>query len=859
MSSIIHFTHPGNLLLLLIAIPLFLYPFYSRRRNVRTRRLALALRLATAVSLVLALSGLQIVRGKRNAAVVFVVDRSQSVAPVDRAGALENISRIASSLDPEDEAGIVVFGKNAVIEQQLQKRLKISEIQSSPESTATNISRGLNLASAMLAARPDYAKRIVLLSDGNQTSGDALREAAVSATLGMPIDVIPVATAAEFSGRKLFLQECSGPESVRLGEPFEIRVVVRGSLDSDVVLQINRDEAIVSEQRLKLSADPQIFKISERILAPGFHQYRVRVQDIDKTRSYDSDEGGMVVYAYGKTKVLHIADKPVAFLDQILRRQGFEVIASSSQSAPTTARDFSPYDAVILDDVPATAFSEDQMRAMTEHVERYAGGLIMTGGSGSFGPGGYSGTAIEKALPVEMALRNREKKPALALVLVLDKSGSMGMEQRKISKLDMAKEAVLRLSDLLTPQDNLGIIAFDRYPQEVMPLGRSIDRVSVNASLQTIAPGGGTSILPAVEMAYKWLDNIAAEKKHILLLSDGQADQAERKFLIERVAGSTIVFSTIGAGSDADRPLLQKLAASGHGRTYFTDTGMELPEIFKREGLLISGRWFIERSFRPRQISAHEMLQNLGKKEFPEMKGYVATTPKKLAELLLAADNEDPILACWRYGLGRTAVFVSDFASHWTLELVRWEHFAGMWTQMVRWTSRGAQSESMHSAVRLEDEEAVLTIDSYDADGVFSNFMRIDAQLEYPDATTGRLEMKQIASGQYESRFPLKGRGVYLFTVAANKGNAEGEKHLHFGFDFSKLSEDRQKFSDRLFLRGIAEKAGGTVITGPAEFPQTDQVSGYRDAWQLAAIIAMLLFLVDLGIGRSGNPIKREQ
>jgi uncharacterized membrane protein len=846
MMHLIRFAHPAYLLLFVIAVPLFLYPVILNRKVTSQEKRSVALRLMTAVLLILALSGLQIPKGKRVAAVVFAVDRSQSIAPVDKSGVMESINKIASNLAPEDEAGIVVFGKEAVIEQKLQKALRVSEIQSSPQATGTNISKGLNLSRALLSTRPDFSKRIVLLSDGNQTAGDVLRDAAVFANEGIAVDVIPLVTVAESNGRKLFLQEFSGPESIRLGEPFELRISVRGKAGTNINLQRYHNGAFVSEEQYPLSDDQEVFRIPERISVPGFHQYQIKIQDTDESRSEDYDEAGIVVYAYGRTKVLHIAENPARFLEQILKNQGFEVVGLDPKAAPKTVQDFSSYDVVLMDNVSAAAFSEEQLHALTEHVERYSGGLIMVGGSGSFGPGGYSGTTIEKALPVEMALKNREKKPALALVLVLDKSGSMGMEQRKISKLDMAKEAVVRLTELLTEQDALGIIAFDRSPRAVMPLGQSTDRNSVNAGLKAIVAGGGTSILPAVEMAYKWLSSSAAEKKHILLLSDGQAESAERKPLMERVAGSSIVFSTVGVGGDVDRSLLQKLAESGKGRSYFTDTGMELPEIFKREGLLISGKWFMERPFKPRQIAEHEMLMNLEKGGIPEMSGYVAVTPKKLSEILLAADNGDPILACWRYGLGRTMVFASDFSSPWTRQLVHWKDFSKMWTQTVRWASRGIQSESMHAEVRSEAEDAILTIDSFDADGNYKNFMNVQTKVEYPDSTIRNLEMAQIASGKYESRFPLQGRGMYLFEVAAKRREGAGKDVLHFGFDFSKLPEDRKLFTDQVFMRRLAEAGGGFVLNPMSGSLQVSRESGNRDAWQLAAVLALLLFILDL-------------
>ncbi len=806
------------------------------------------LRLAIIGLLVLAISGVRIARGKRTVALVFVVDRSESAAPIDNSGALDKMNKIVSRLSPEDEVGIVVFGKEAVIEQRLQKSKSISGIQSTPAASSTDISKGLALAQSMLSAKPESLKRIVLISDGLQTSGDALKEAAILAMEGIVIDALPLATAAEAGGRKLFLVECSGPESVRLDEPFDIRVVLRGEQGMSIELQLFRDGTLVASQKQKLSGALEPFRISDRISTPGFHQYRLKIQDVDPSHAYNSDEGGLVVYSYGRTKILHVADKPSEFLDRILEKQGFEV--ERGRPRPQGENNFALYDLVILDNMPAAALSEDQMRALAEHVEKYAGGLIMIGGAGSFGPGGYGGAPVEKALPVEMALKNREKKPGLALVLVLDKSGSMGMEQRKISKLDMAKDAVLRLSDLLAQGDALGIIAFDKSPREIMPLSGNLDRASVNGSLQKITAGGGTSILPAVEMAYQWLNSSSAEKKHILLLSDGQADLSERKPLAQRVAGSKVVLSTVGIGSDVDRALLQKLADSARGRAYFSDTAMDLPEIFKREGMLISGKWIMERRFRPRLSAEHEIMQGLANEELPEMTGYVATTPKKLSETLIVSENQDPILACWRYGLGKALVFTSDFSSPWTRLLAQWQRFPTLWTQMVRWCSRGPQSETMHPQIRIEDAAAVLSIDAFDANGSYINFAELHARVESPNSKNSEIKMSQTASGRYEGTFPLNEKGSYLLTVFSKGGAAGDSGTLHFGFDFSEAPEVREPVANKDFLQKLSQTAQGRLLSEPFKLNLTDTAPAHRDLWQAAAILALLLFFIDLFFNR---------
>jgi hypothetical protein len=271
---------------------------------------------------------------------------------------------------------------------------------------------------------------------------------------------------------------------------------------------------------------------------------------------------------------------------------------------------------------------------------------------------------------------------------------------------------------------------------------------------------------------------------------------------------------------------------------------MDLPEIFKREGMLISGKWIVEHRFKPRKIAEHELVQNFEGNELPEMTGYISVTPKKLSETLVVSDNQDPILACWHYGLGKALVFTSDFSSSWSKQLLQWPRFPAVWAQLVRWCSRGAQSENMHPRVRIEDDVAILSIDSFDANGNFINYTEVSALVESPDSKNNEILMSHTASGLYEARFPLTEKGSYLLTVSS-KGSAGKNETLHFGFDFSKLPEDKESISNKAFLQRLAEMAHGRILNKASNPDFRDGSRAYRDLWQIAATLALLLFLIN--------------
>jgi hypothetical protein len=309
--------------------------------------------------------------------------------------------------------------------------------------------------------------------------------------------------------------------------------------------------------------------------------------------------------------------------------------------------------------------------------------------------------------------------------------------------------------------------------------------------------------------------------------------------------------STVGIGGDVDRGFMEVLARAAHGRTYFTESGMDLSDILKREGVLISGRWLVERLFTPRQPSAHEILQNLGLTAVPGMAGYVATTPKPLSELVLTSDAGDPILACWRSGLGKTLVFTSDLYSSWTRQLVAWEHFGRMWTQMVRWTSRSLQSESLHASIRWDGGAASLVVDSFDRTGRFGNLLSVRARMQTPDARSVDIELSQTAPGCYEGPFAYGGKGSYFFRVTARDPTSGVESAIHLGSDLSTLPEDRSTAADGAFLAALASAGHGSVLdrTSRERFGAAGEPA-YSEAWQIAAVLAMIFFLLDVAVRR---------
>lgn len=504
--------------------------------------------------------------------------------------------------------------------------------------------------------------------------------------------------------------------------------------------------------------------------------------------------------------------------------------------------------------MPAETLSRSQMEAVAEHVEHSGGGFLMTGGDRSFGPGGYANTPIEEILPVDLRVRRRENRPSLALVLVVDKSGSMAGQEESRSKIDVAKEATLSLLDVLAPSDFIGVIAFDKEAQTISGLRQVAEKTAVRGAIESLEAGGGTTIYPALDLAHQWLRELTAsgvERKHVLLLSDGRTEAANFEELVGKLVNSGEVLSVVGIGSDVDREFLSELAALGLGRAYFSEAISELPSILAREGALIAGEWLVERRFQPQATGLHEILKGIDTSTVPEMNGYVASVAKPRSRVLLVSDSRDPILACSRFGLGKTLAFTSDLSSPWAGDWMAWEKMGRLWSQMARWASRRVEAEKLHASIQVVDDTATVVVDAFEANGRFINGLDVRAVIRTPDSSIQEIRLAQESAGRYEGDFTVEGKGTYLLSVTGSGGRDEMEETVHFGAHFGTFPEHRDLAPDIRLLKDVSGRAGGSILSVHENpFSSETQGKSYEEAWRLVTIVVLFLFLLDVAVRR---------
>ncbi|QKK08146.1 MAG: VWA domain-containing protein [Planctomycetota bacterium] len=261
------------------------------------------------------------------------------------------------------------------------------------------------------------------------------------------------------------------------------------------------------------------------------------------------------------------------------------------------------YDLIILQDVPADAMSQRAQTALAAHVQDLGAGLVMLGGYNSFAAGGWRGSAIEPLLPVDLEIPDELIVPSAAVMIVLDSSGSMGrgvMGSIKTQQ-EIANESAALAVSTLDKRDLVGVVSFDSDTREVVPIGPNVDPQATAGRIRSISAGGGTMVAPALGLARDRLVEVDAEIKHVILLSDGRAGDAEGlPRMAEEFGRLGIRITTISVGSGADQQTMQSIAGLSGGEHYAVMNPSVLPRIFVKAIRVVRTPLVRESPFVPR-------------------------------------------------------------------------------------------------------------------------------------------------------------------------------------------------------------------------------------------------------------------
>ncbi|MEM9186290.1 MAG: VWA domain-containing protein [Planctomycetota bacterium] len=822
------------------------------------RLLALALRTVVFALLVCALSEMQYRQKNDRLTVLYLLDQSYSIPEDHRAAMVRYVNATVREHrrdDKEDRVGVIVFGQDARVEASpvdFDYEMRGGEIADLNEEY-TNLEAALERAMSLFPH--DAAKRVVLVTDGNENQGNALRKARAMVERGVSIDTLPVPITPR---SEVSIDKVAVPAEARRGQPFDLRVVVdhqpaagqQGEGETARgTLRIKRTwtdesgagrERVLSESPVELPVGKRVFTISETIDQPSSYTYEAQFfpDGAEADGSTRNNRASGFTYVRGKGQVLLIEDfeHPGEFakLVEALRNEGLQVAVQPSDRLFTSLAELQRFDCVVLANVPRTSgyggggrvdtdqlagFSDAQIDMLVRNTEELGCGLIMIGGDRSFGAGDWQDTAIEKAMPVDFRIKAAKVVPVGALALMMHASEfPQGNYWQKV----IAREAIKTLG----PRDYCGLIQWsgtdvwlwnDRNGG-MLPVGPN--RGKMMAGVDRLTVGDMPQFDPAMKKiagSMAKLSNGPGPKpaiKHCIIISDGDPSRPTNAtmnaFKQQKIRITTVAVGALGGHGDLN--MMQSIASQTGGKFYVVKNAKALPRIYQREARRVAQPVVreLQPPLAPQVMTDHPILTGVPP-AMPPISGFVQTSVKdsSLVDVILRSPQppnpkNSTVLATWTYGLGKTAAFTTDAGQRWANDWTGWEHYDRFFSQLVRWSMRPTGDTAGYTvATETRDGKTRVIVDALDKDDEFINARAMTGSAVTPDLGSTGLVFEQTAPGRYVAQFDSPDAGSYLLSINPGGGQAIIRTGVNVGYS----DEFRDRQTNRPLLEEIARLA----------------------------------------------------
>ena len=823
---------------------------------------AIGIRLLVLLLFVLILAGIRFQRQHKNLELWVLRDTSGSTELVERRdypgktlqASVDDYLKSAIKDErkkAQDKVGIISFQEQAQVDSMPSADLRLDTRAIPEHGSGTDASAAIQLALASMS--PDAMHRILLIHDGNSTTGSIDTAVAAAASLHVPIDVMPLRYDVQ---NAVMVERFIAPTWKRENEPFTIDVVLRSTASVPITGKLQVDHRTDEGSEVLERDKPVTLKPGlnvEHVHVPalnsrGVHRFVSRfTPDPDSLKAAGGQISASIdkinqpaesfVFVRGKGQILYVDNYrdpsgnpgPGDLLAKALAGEEISLRTIRLDQFPQNLIDLQNYDAIILGNVPhgegGIQMAQDTMLA--QYVHDMGGGLVMIGGDNAFGAGGWQGSETEKILPVDMDIPAQRQVGKGALVLIMH---SCEMPDGNYWGLECAKQAIKALSD----RDEIGIISYSWNGQGGngiggaswdFPLAEKGDGSAVNAAANKMQLGDMPSFDDSMNLALNGVGGgpsllkSNARHKHVIIISDGDP-QAPVASLVQQYKNAKVSVSTITvyphmmAGLP---PVMGDLPDQLNGHHYgpINSKPNQLPQIFIKEATIVR-RSLIHEDEHGIPIKMVDQSDETvkGFVQTPPVFGLVLTSRKndpKVSMPLTAGKMNDPILAHWQAGLGKSLVFTSDPTAKWGSLWVASPAFSKFWAQVVRSVSRPPMSEDFDVRTTVEGTHGKVVVEALNKDDNFLNFLNISGDVLTPAGKPERLRLVQTGPGTYQAEFTARDPGSYVVGLSYHGQKASGM--LRGGVAVNSEPEYRDLQSNDVKLQEIVDKTGGRMLT----------------------------------------------
>lgn len=825
------FEHPWALLLAIagLAAVWLIDRRYRLGSATLKRRATLGMRMILCAFMALAIAGPSVLAGSGAAARWILLDVSDSAKGI---AALEQqmVVDALQALPEGQRAGVIAFGGDAMVETPMSESPAFTGVHAAVNTQSTDLDAALRLAAALL---PDNgAGGLALVTDGKAEASQATVD--MLAARGVRVDVL---TLAQEQGVDAQVSRLEAPAGAYEGQTVPLRVLVDANTDMDATLVLYQNGEPVAMREVELKKGENRFAFSVEALKTGVVTYEARLASAKDTQARNNSAAAYARVS-GAPAVLMVSEGGTA--NALFAAAGMRVETIAPSQLPDSAEGYLPYDAILLNNVDYEVASEAQWRALDAAVRSLGRGLLALGGDSSYALGGYRGSILEELLPVRIDVRDKQRMPALALIICIDKSGSMTGGQFGSTRVEVAKEAAMSAVEVLSEHDFIGVIGFDDTAKWVVPFQNAAGLDAIQSQIGTLRADGGTAFYSALYEAYLTLMESEAPQKHVIFLSDGEPADSGFEDIALAMQKAGITLTTVAVGDGADSRLMRLLSTLGGGRSYAVGEFDNIPRIFTKETLMVGGNYVQNRTFTPVITETSELTNFAG---FPSVDGYLTTVEKPTAHVALASDTEDPLLAWWNVGAGKVIAWTSDAEGAWTNGFLRWEEAPRFFGGMLAKALPGADRDG---ALESEVSGEILSV-CYSLEGVEGG--RAEAAVVLPDGTRQTLRLEETAPGRFEGQMAAAAEGAYAIRVAYTQ--EDGTSHTQEGGAVRGFSQEYDLLqAEGESLSRLTEQTGGRRLSGAADFWQTpvERATARQSLRGPLCVLALIGLLMDIAL-----------
>lgn len=732
---------------------------------------------------------------------------------------------------------------------------RVSEVKIKDDLGAIDLQRALEEAAARVD--PSMALDVLFVTAPQATKGNALYGIGPLLSRGAAVHMLT--GAARERGLDVVAADLHLPRLAFSGDAVEVTALVFATAEVPAQVRMLLDGVPAAEWSEVLGEGWTSFRTTVELVEAGRRTLSLQVSASEDEHPENDEYTAVFTVRTGPSATVYASDLEAgrAFASA-LELHGFQVSVLGAHAVGSQPEAFAGNDLVVLMDVAAIDLARGQQVALESWVRDHGGGLAILGGERSFGPGGYLETPLDALSP--LSSRVARDAPAVAMLFILDRSGSMQQVVDGRTRLDIARQATLAANELLGEGSQTAVIVFDEQAHVLLPFTDSSDDVVIASALAPLVPGGGTAIYPALVLAAEVLASTDAAAKHVVVMTDGLSQPGDFESAVARLVELDATVSAIAVGAGADVERVRSIARIGNGTAHSTTDFSALPSILAQEAMLLAGDPVVRETVLPVRTAAGESFVAGVPADLPPLEGFVETTPKAAASVLIEDDRGRPVLGAWRYGAGRVLAFTSHGVGPWTSSWTEADGFADWWSGWLRWVVQPGRATGIEVDVETVNDEVRVDVLATDDTGRPLERLQLSAmayQIGGEGLAIGPVRLWEVAPGQYRGRFPARD-GVWEVQV---RDLAEGSELTESaGFTRSYATSAGVQRPDDSVITGLVGLTGGSYLQPDSGWSPPRQVTwtlarAWRP-WFLVAIALWLAFLVQryapdlFGLGR---------